>query len=102
MVVREACPDHLHVPLPARPTAVVVSRLEAEADKMWSASRRRRTKKDDRYGCATRHIMAFHGGHRRRESGKELLGHDAAASPPAQATFHASLWHIWAHGGSGA
>ena len=31
-----ACPDDLHVELPARPTAVVLSRLEAEADAMWS------------------------------------------------------------------
>ena len=31
-----ACPDDLHVQLPARPTAVVMSRLEAEADEMWS------------------------------------------------------------------
>jgi hypothetical protein len=31
-----ACPEDLHVQLPARPTAVVMSRLEAEADEMWS------------------------------------------------------------------
>ena len=30
-----ACPDHLHLQLPARPTVVVMSRLEAEADEMW-------------------------------------------------------------------
>ena len=31
-----ACPDDLHVQLPTRPTAVVLSRLAAEADEMWS------------------------------------------------------------------
>ena len=31
-----ACPDDLHVPLPTRPAAVLLSRLEAEADEMWS------------------------------------------------------------------
>jgi hypothetical protein len=31
-----ACPDHLHAQLPVRPTAMVIRRLEAEADEMWS------------------------------------------------------------------
>jgi hypothetical protein len=31
-----ACPDHLHAQLPVRPTAIVIRRLEAEADEMWS------------------------------------------------------------------
>jgi hypothetical protein len=31
-----ACPDHLHVQLPGRPTDVVIRQLEAEADEMWS------------------------------------------------------------------
>ena len=31
-----ACPEDLHVQLPAQPTAVLLSRLEAEADEMWS------------------------------------------------------------------
>jgi insertion element IS1 protein InsB len=31
-----ACPDHLHVQRPACPTAVLLSRLEAEVDEMWS------------------------------------------------------------------
>ena len=31
-----ACPDHLHTQLPARPVEVLISRLEAEADEMWS------------------------------------------------------------------
>ena len=31
-----ACPEHLYTQSPARPTEVVISRLEAEADEMWS------------------------------------------------------------------
>jgi len=31
-----ACPDHLHAQLPAQPTEVLLSRLEAKADEMWS------------------------------------------------------------------
>ena len=31
-----ACPEHLHAHAPTRPTTVVMSRLEAEADEMWS------------------------------------------------------------------
>jgi hypothetical protein len=31
-----ACPEHWHAQHPTRPTAVVMSRLEAEADEMWS------------------------------------------------------------------
>ena len=31
-----ACPDHLHAQLPVNPTDVVLRRLEAEADEMWS------------------------------------------------------------------
>ena len=36
-----ACPEHLHVQLPASPTDVVLRRLESEADEMWSFVRRR-------------------------------------------------------------
>ena len=31
-----SCPDHLHVQLLVDPTDVVIQRLEAEADEMWS------------------------------------------------------------------
>ena len=86
------CPDHLHVQLPARPTAVVMSRLEAEADELWSWVQQ----KANTHGlwiamdATTRHIMAFHGGHRSRESGKELWANMPLVYR-AQATFHASL-----------
>jgi hypothetical protein len=31
-----ACPDHLHIQPPTRPIDVVLRRLEAEADELWS------------------------------------------------------------------
>jgi hypothetical protein len=36
-----ACPDHLHVRLPDRPSDVVILQLEAEADEMWSFVQRK-------------------------------------------------------------
>ena len=39
-----AGPEDLHVQLPARPTAVVMSRLEAEADEMWSCVQQKANK----------------------------------------------------------
>ena len=60
---QRACPDHLHVQLLARPTAVVMSRLEVEADEMWSCVQ----KKADKHwiwsamDATTRQIIAFHG-----------------------------------------
>jgi len=69
-----ACPDDLHVQLSARPTAVVMSRLEAEADEMWSFVQKKANQQWIWIAMAamTRQIMAFHGGDRSRESGKEL------------------------------
>jgi len=69
-----ACPDDLHVECPARPTAVVLSRLEAEADEMWSFVQKKATKSWiwSAMDATTRQIMAFHVGDRSRASGKEL------------------------------
>jgi hypothetical protein len=69
-----ACPDHLHAQSPPWPPAVVMARLEAEADEMWSVVQ----KKANNQGiwiardATPRQIIAFHVGDRRRESGKEL------------------------------
>ena len=69
-----ACPEDLHVQLPARPTAVVLSRLEAEADEMWSFVQKKANKQwiwiaMDANTCQ---IIAFHVGDRSGESGKAL------------------------------
>jgi insertion element IS1 protein InsB len=65
-----ACPDPLHVQPPAGPTDVVVQRLEAEADEMWSFV----AKKGNRpwiwiaMDAKTRQVIAFHVEDRSRES----------------------------------
>jgi insertion element IS1 protein InsB len=69
-----ACPDHLHVQPPTRPTDVVLRRLEAEADELWSFVQKKANKQwlwlamDAR----TRQIIAFHVGDRSRDSAKAL------------------------------
>jgi len=69
-----ACPDDLHVELPARPTAVVLSRLEAEADEMWSFVQKKANKQWMwiAMDATTRQIIAFHVGDRSGEGGKAL------------------------------
>jgi IS1 family transposase len=69
-----ACPKDLHVQLPARPTAVVLSRLEAEADEMWSFVQKKANKQWIwiAMDATTRQIIAFHVGDRSGEGGKAL------------------------------
>jgi insertion element IS1 protein InsB len=69
-----ACPDHLHVQLPANPTDVVMQRLEAEADEMWSFVGKRANKPWIwiAMDANTRQVIAFHVGDRRRASAQEL------------------------------
>jgi hypothetical protein len=55
-----ACPDALHVQLPARPTAVGMSSLEAEADERWSFVQKQARK--------TNHIERFNTTLRQRVS----------------------------------
>jgi insertion element IS1 protein InsB len=91
-----ACPDHLHVQLPASPTDVVLRQLEAEADEMWSFVGKRVNKQwiwiamDAR----TRQVIAFHVGDRSRESATQLW-----AKIPwvyrAQATFHTDQYDAY-------
>ena len=91
-----ACPEDLHVQLPARLTAVVLSRLEAEADEMWSFVQKQANKPWSwiAMDAQTRQIIAFHVGDRRRESGKALW-----ANMPllyrAQATFHTDQYDVY-------
>ena len=81
-----ACPDDLHVQLPAGRTEVLLSRLEAEADEMWSFVQKKANQQWIwiAMDATTRQIIAFHGGDRRPESGKALwapipLGYRARA-----------------------
>jgi insertion element IS1 protein InsB len=91
-----ACPEDLHVQLPARPTAVVMSRLETEADERWGFVQKKANQPWMwiAMDAKTRQIMAFHVGERRGESGKALW-----ATIPlvyrAQATFHTDQYAVY-------
>lgn len=65
-----ACPDHLHAELPARPAEVLMSRLEAEADEMWSFVQKKANKQWIwiAMDAKTRQIIVFHVGDRSRDS----------------------------------
>jgi insertion element IS1 protein InsB len=84
-----ACPDHLPVRLPNRPTDMVILQLEAEADEMWRFVQ----KKANRpwiwiaMDATTRQIMAFHVGDRSRDGAKELWAKIPLVYRE-QATFH--------------
>jgi insertion element IS1 protein InsB len=88
-----ACPDDLHAQRPTQPTAVVMSRLEAEADAMWSFVQKKANQQWIwiAMDATTRQIMAFHVGDRRRESGKELWANMPMVYRE-QATFRLRSW----------
>jgi len=91
-----ACPDHLHVQLPVRPTTVVLRQLEAEADEMWSFVEKKANKQWlwIAMDATTRQIIAFHVGDRSRDSAKELW----AKIPEVyreQATFHTDQYEAY-------
>src|SRR5215467_3719017 len=91
-----ACPEDLHVQLPAPPTAVLLSRLEAEADEMGSFVQKKANKQWIwiAMDATTRQIIAFHVGDRSRTSGKALWAH----IPPVyreQATFHTDQYDVY-------
>jgi insertion element IS1 protein InsB len=69
-----ACPDHLYVQHPGVPTSVVLRRLEAEADEMWSFVGKKANKQWILIAmdATTRQVLAFHVGDRSRESGEHL------------------------------
>ena len=91
-----ACPEDLHVQLPARPTAVVMSRLEAEADEMWSFVQKKANKQWMwiAMDAKTRQIIAFHVGDRSGESGKALWANIPLVYRE-QATFHTDQYEVY-------
>jgi insertion element IS1 protein InsB len=97
MVERFAtCPDDLHVQVPQRPTDVVIRRLEAEADEMWSFVKKKVNKPWSwiAMDAKTRQVIAFHVGDRSRESAKALW----AKLPlvyQEQATFHTDQYEAY-------
>lgn len=69
-----ACPDALYIRVLQRPTAVVLRRLEADADERGSLVQKTANKPWSwiAMDATTRQGLAFHGGDRRRDSAKEL------------------------------
>ena len=69
-----ACPAHVHVQLPGSPTEVVIRRLEAEADELWSCVGKQANQpwRWSAMDAKTRQVSAFHVGDRCRETAKEL------------------------------
>ena len=90
------CPDDLHVPLPPRPTAVRLSRLEAEADERWSVVQ----KKADKQGmwmamdATTRQIIVLHVGDRSDKSGQALWA-NIPLMYREQATFRTDHYAVY-------
>ena len=91
-----ACPDHLHAQSPARPSEVLISRLEAEADEMWSFVQKKANKQWIwiAMDATSRHIIAFHVGDRSRESGQELWANIPQVYQE-QATFHTDQYAVY-------
>ena len=96
MVERFAsCPNHLHVQILVNSTDVVIQRLEAETDEMWSFVEKKANKQWIwlAMDAKTRQVMAFHISDRSRESGAQLW----AKIPEVyqqQATFYTDLYEI--------
>jgi insertion element IS1 protein InsB len=90
------CPDDLHVQLPGQPTEVLVSRLEAEADEMWSFVQKKANKQWIwiAMDAKTRQIIAFHVGDRSGESGKALWANMPMVYRE-QATFHTDQYEVY-------
>jgi IS1 family transposase/transposase-like protein len=91
-----SCPDHLHVQFPVDPTDVVIQRLEAEADEMWSFVGKKANKQWIwiAMDAKTRQVMAFHVGDRSGESGAQLW----AKIPEVyqqQATFYTDCYEVY-------
>jgi len=75
---------------------VLISRLEAEADEMWSFVQKKANKQWIwiAMDATTRQIIAFHVGDRSRASGKELWAHIPTVYRE-QATFHTDQYEVY-------
>ena len=91
-----ARPDHLQAQLPTPPTAVLLSRLEAEADEMWSFVQK---KAHTQWlwiamEAIARQSIALHVGERSRAGGKALWTNSPQVYR-AQATCHTDHYAVY-------
>jgi insertion element IS1 protein InsB len=89
-----ACPNHLRVRLPNRPTDVVI--LQLEADEMWSFVQKKANRQwiwiaMDAITCQ---VIAFHVGDRSRDGAKELWAKIPVVYRE-QATFHTDQYEAY-------
>jgi IS1 family transposase len=91
-----ACPDHLHLRLPANPAKVLIYKLEAEVDEMWSFVQQKANKQWIwlAMDAKSRQIIAFHVGDRSRESAKALWAKIPAVYQH-HATFHTDQYDVY-------
>ena len=91
-----ACPEDLHAQCPPQPSAVVMSRLEAEADEMWSFVHKKANKPWIwiAMDAPTRQIIGFHVGDRDRASDKALWANIPLVYRE-QATFHTDQYDVY-------
>ena len=91
-----SCPAHFHVRLPTSPAPVLIYKLEAEADAMWSFVQKKAHKQWIwlAMDATTRQIMAFHVGHRSRESAKALWG-EIPAVYQEHTIFHTDQYEVY-------
>jgi insertion element IS1 protein InsB len=91
-----ACPDDLHVRVPRPPPDVVMRRLEAEAEELWSCVQHTANRQWIwmAMDAQTRQVIAFPGGERRRDSATARW----AKIPRVyreQATFHTAQYDAY-------
>jgi hypothetical protein len=87
-----ACPDHLQAQLPRGPTDVVMQRLEAEADELWSFVAKKANNQWlwTAMGAKTRQIVALHVGDRSRQR-EAVVGEHSCGLLRAGQIFHRSI-----------
>jgi insertion element IS1 protein InsB len=90
------CPDDLHVRLPQRLTDVVLRRLEAEADGMWSFVQKKANKQWSwmAMDAPSRQVIALHVGDRSRARA-QLLWAKIPLIYREQATFHTDQYDAY-------
>ncbi len=91
-----AAPDHLHVKLPASSPAVILHRLEAEMDELWSfvGAKANRQWVWIAMDATTRQIIAFHVGDRSGQSA-QALWEKIPSVYQEQATFYTDQYEVY-------
>jgi len=93
----QAAPEHLHVKPPAGSPAVILQRLEAELDELWSlvGNKENRQWVWTAMDATTRQVIAFHVGDRSGQSAKALW-EKIPTLYQEQATFYTDQYAVYA------